>query len=141
MILIGSGPLKKKMKRFARKLEIVKQVEFIDHAENVEEYMREACVFVLPSRYEGMSLALLEALASGLLVITRRDLSSLIESEVNGFEIDIEKNALYYELENIYQNYDNLEIIRKNASKSARAFSLKLTAERYLLLYQETANA
>lgn len=141
LILIGSGPLKKKMKRFARKLEIVKQVEFIDHAENVEEYMREACVFVLPSRYEGMSLALLEALASGLLVITRRDLSSLIESEVNGFEIDIEKNALYYELENIYQNYDNLEIIRKNASKSARAFSLKLTAERYLLLYQETANA
>ena len=52
MILIGSGPLKKKMKRFARKLEIVKQVEFSDHAENVEEYMREACVFVLPSRYE-----------------------------------------------------------------------------------------
>ena len=42
-----------------------------------------------------MSLALLEALASGLLVITRRDLSSLIESRSQRiWEIDIEKNAL-----------------------------------------------
>lgn len=137
LILIGSGPLKKKMQRLVRKMEISKQVKFVGHTSNVEQFMREACVFVLPSRYEGMSLALLEALASGLLVITRRNLTSLIENEVNGFEIDIEKNALFYELENLYENYGQLEIVRRNAEKSVSEFSLKQTAERYYKLYEE----
>lgn len=140
LILIGSGPLKKKMKKFARKLEISKQVKFIDRTENVEKFMQEACVFVLPSLHEGMSLALLEALASGLLVITRRGLSLLIENEENGFEIDLEKNALFYELEYLYENYSDLEIVRRNASRTASSHSLSRTAENYLKLYREVAD-
>lgn len=140
LILIGSGPLKKKIKKLVRKLEISKSVKFIDSTPKIERFMQEASVFVLPSKYEGMSLALLEALATGLLVITRRGLSKLIEHEVNGFEIDLEENALFYELENLYENYSNLEIVRRNATRSVNEYSLKAVADNYLKLYGRIIN-
>jgi glycosyltransferase involved in cell wall biosynthesis len=136
LILIGDGPLKKRITRMARKLEIAKQISFIKNTDKVEKYLQEACVFVLPSHYEGMSLALLEALASGLLVVVSRGLTKLIENEVNGFEIDLEENALYYEFQNLYENYLNLETVRRNAARFAMRYSLKQMADNYLNLYK-----
>lgn len=140
LILIGSGPLKKKIKKLARKLELSKRIKFIESTPKIELFMQEASVFVLPSKYEGMSLALLEALATGLLVISKRGLSDLIEHEVNGFEIDLEENALFYELENLYENYRSFEIVRRNATKSVSKHSIQAVAENYLKLYERMLN-
>ncbi|MDD4000876.1 MAG: glycosyltransferase [Bacilli bacterium] len=137
LILIGDGPLRKNIIRLARKLGISKKVFFIKYTNYVEKYLREACVFVLPSEYEGMSLALLEACASGLLVIVSRSLTDLIEDEINGFEIDLDENALFYILQDLYENYQNLETVRLNAVASVTKYSVDAMAENYLKLYEK----
>jgi glycosyltransferase involved in cell wall biosynthesis len=56
--------------RLAAELEVVDRVHFLGFQRNMPELMRAVDAFVFPSRYEPFGLVLLEALASGLPVVT-----------------------------------------------------------------------
>lgn len=64
--VVGDGPLREAHERLAQSLGISAQVEWLRPTPEVERLYREAAVFVLSSRYEGMPLALLEAQALGV---------------------------------------------------------------------------
>lgn len=54
----------------ARQLGIEDRVQFLGFRKDIKQLMRAADIFVFPSRYEACSLALLEAMASGLPILT-----------------------------------------------------------------------
>lgn len=62
LILVGSGPQSAKLKIMAKKLKVYEKIIWIDYAENVLEILKLSDVFVLPSKYEGFGLVLLEAM-------------------------------------------------------------------------------
>lgn len=64
--VIGEGPLRDEHAALAAQLGIERQVEWVAPTQYIVDHYREAAVFVLPSRYEGMPLALLEAQALGV---------------------------------------------------------------------------
>ena len=64
--LLGDGPLTPQLHDQARALGIAGSVQFLPPTPRVQQQLQEAAVFVLPSRYEGMPLALLEAQALGV---------------------------------------------------------------------------
>ncbi|HEY0819622.1 MAG TPA: glycosyltransferase [Rhizobacter sp.] len=63
--IVGDGPLRAQHEQLAGRLGLV-SVEWLEPTPQIERLFREAAVFVLPSRYEGMPLALLEAQALGV---------------------------------------------------------------------------
>lgn len=64
--IIGDGPLRAELAALAERLGLGRRVTFRGYVDDpVDELMR-AQVFVLPSRFEGMPNALLEAMACGL---------------------------------------------------------------------------
>jgi poly(glycerol-phosphate) alpha-glucosyltransferase len=64
------------------------KVHFLGFHENVSEYLDESDIFILPSISEGQSLALLEALSRGLVVIaTDTGGAKEIINENNGYII------------------------------------------------------
>ncbi len=69
---IGDGRVKKYAKEFIAENGLEKRVEFMGWLSNnkLSEYYKNADIFVLPSWAEGMPNALIEALSSGLAVIT-----------------------------------------------------------------------
>jgi glycosyltransferase involved in cell wall biosynthesis len=69
LALVGDGPERAALERRARDHGILGAVRFAGSAEDVAPWLRAADAFVLPSRTEGLSLALLEAMATGLPVI------------------------------------------------------------------------
>jgi colanic acid/amylovoran biosynthesis glycosyltransferase len=94
LTLIGDGPLRGALQRQAAQLGFGDAVRFtglLPHAK-VEEMLREAHVFVLPSRtsrsgdMEGIPVALMEAMAQGLPVLATRHSGTpeLVEHEVSG---------------------------------------------------------
>jgi amylovoran biosynthesis glycosyltransferase AmsD len=64
--VLGDGPLREATIGLADRLGVQAQVEWLPATEHIEQHFREAAVFVLPSRYEGMPLVLLEAQAMGV---------------------------------------------------------------------------
>lgn len=57
------------MQQTLRDLDLVEQVQFVGGVEDLRTHLRTADVFVLPSRSEGFSNAIIEAMACGLPVI------------------------------------------------------------------------
>jgi glycosyltransferase involved in cell wall biosynthesis len=64
--IVGEGPLGDELAALALELGIASSVQLMPPTDRIETLYREAAVFVLSSRYEGMPLALLEAQALGV---------------------------------------------------------------------------
>ena len=71
LTIVGDGPLRGSLASQAARLGLGQQVTFKGwvHRDDLAQAYRDADVFVLPSSDEGMSNALLEAMASGLAVV------------------------------------------------------------------------
>ena len=70
LIIIGVGPLEKKLKLFAINLKIEEDVFWVGKTSNVFNYMQIFNTFVLTSKYEGFGLVLLEAMSMKLPIIS-----------------------------------------------------------------------
>lgn len=68
--IAGTGPCESALKAQCRNLGIDTRVEFLGQVESPAELFREAAVFVLSSRHEGLPNAMLEAAAAGLPIVT-----------------------------------------------------------------------
>jgi glycosyltransferase involved in cell wall biosynthesis len=67
--IAGTGALEGELRAQAERLGIADAVEFLGFVADVERLYAESRVFVLPSRSEGLSIALCEAMATGLPVV------------------------------------------------------------------------
>jgi glycosyltransferase involved in cell wall biosynthesis/peptidoglycan/xylan/chitin deacetylase (PgdA/CDA1 family) len=67
--IIGDGPLRGELEALAAALGVSDATEFAGFRSDVPGELASLDVFVLPSRFEGLPLALLEAMASGLPVV------------------------------------------------------------------------
>jgi len=68
--LVGSGAWASRLTAMARQEGLAEEVEFLGERADVEELLRRSRIFVLPARWEVLPMALLEAMAAGLPVIT-----------------------------------------------------------------------
>jgi glycosyltransferase involved in cell wall biosynthesis len=64
--IVGDGSLRAEHERMARESGVADCIEWLAPTGEIERHYRDAAVFVLSSRYEGMPLALLEAQALGV---------------------------------------------------------------------------
>jgi glycosyltransferase involved in cell wall biosynthesis len=67
--IMGDGPQRAQLEARVAELELSRRVRFSGSVPDVADRLRRADVFVRPSTSEGMSLALLEAMATGLCVV------------------------------------------------------------------------
>jgi glycosyltransferase involved in cell wall biosynthesis len=69
-LLAGEGPEREPLEAMAARLGIADRVRFLGRREDVPQLLAAADVFVLPSLYEGSSLAVLEAMAAGIPIVS-----------------------------------------------------------------------
>lgn len=99
-VICGQGPLETELRELADELRIENQVKFLGFRKNVPELMHAADLFAFPSYREGLSLSLMEAMASGLPVVCSkiRGNTDLIEDGIGGYLVasaDIDGFAKY----------------------------------------------
>lgn len=110
-------------------------------ADRVMETMQQADAFLFPSRSEGLPLAVMEAMASGLPVIATNgsSLPEVVEHGVTG--IVCERDNVQAFVKAIHALNDSPAVWRKlscsAAERAMRRFSIHTTIERYLVVYQE----
>jgi rhamnosyl/mannosyltransferase len=86
LVIIGQGPLEKKLRRITEALDLAGRVTFLDKVENSVDYFLACQVFVLPSVMpsEAFGIVQLEAMAAGKPVVNTAIRSGVPEVSVDG---------------------------------------------------------
>ncbi len=69
LVLAGDGPLRDSLRERAQALGVGQSILFLGYRDDVPDLLGAADVFALPSLFEGLPLAVLEAMAAGLPVV------------------------------------------------------------------------
>lgn len=93
--ILGDGVLRPQLQAQIESLKLTETVRLFGTQENVSEYLAIAKIFVLPSRSEGLPIALLEAMSAGLpVIVTNLDgMSDVVEHGGNGLLTPVEDSA------------------------------------------------
>jgi glycosyltransferase involved in cell wall biosynthesis len=91
LAVVGEGVLRPRLQRTCEELELQQRVRWLGER-NGQHAMPAFDVLVLPSRYEGLSLVLLEALVAGLpIVVTEQANAGLVvDPDVNGLVVPVD---------------------------------------------------
>jgi glycosyltransferase involved in cell wall biosynthesis len=86
--ILGDGPERAALE--ARAQELGLDAHFAGYVDDVRERLREADIFVLPARAENLPMAILEAMATGLPVVSTRvgGNAELIEDQLTGLLVE-----------------------------------------------------
>lgn len=84
--LVGSGTQDDVLKKLAFKHHLERKIRFWGYQEEIQSFLSQADIFILPSLQEASPYGLLEAMASGLPCIATSvgDVSEWIQPEING---------------------------------------------------------
>ena len=72
LMLAGSGSLRQPLEEMAQALGLAEQVSFFGFVSDVPKFLASLDIFALPSLYEGLGVAALEAMAAGKAVVASR---------------------------------------------------------------------
>lgn len=140
LILVGSGPIQKQLERMADELGIRESVEFAGLQKDVAAQLHRGTLGVLPSRWEGMPNALLEAMACGLACVATRVSGSedVIQHENNGLLVETEDYAGMAEA--LLALLNNPQVARQYGRAArqtiVQGYSLEHVTDRYIEIYR-----
>jgi glycosyltransferase involved in cell wall biosynthesis len=146
LLLVGEGSERPKLEAFVDvHPEWRQQVLFLGSTSHVPELLRAMDVFVLPSVAEGISNALLEAMASGLPVIATSvggNPEVVVDRESGLLFSPYDANALAQYLREVRANRDlRFQLGRRALERVREKFSIDSMVRRYADLYGSTRAA
>jgi glycosyltransferase involved in cell wall biosynthesis len=138
--LAGTGPLEHKLRALADELAIGQRVEFLGHVNDIDALLDRSDVFVLPSKSEGISNALLEAMAHGLpcVVTDIPGNHDLIRDGENGVTVKTDDvQGLAQAILRLADDVGFRQRVGQRAYQTAKAqYALTRVADQYIQLYQ-----
>ncbi len=145
LAIVGDGPLEGRLKRLCNELQISDKVHFIGRIEHKEVplALRAFDCFVHPSFREGLSMAILEAMASGLPVITTNadGVREIFDTnlKIGDMVIPMDQDALFASmLEFRTMSPEQLMDMGENARKHVKEnFTRQAMVKAYVRLYQK----
>ncbi len=138
LIIAGSGNLDT-YKGIINQYSLQENIEFVGSVSSHFEIFKENPIFILPSRSEGMSNSLLEAMAYGLPCISSKVSGStdIIDDGLNGLLFDMGSvEGLVNCINNILNNPEKQEYFGTEAVKKINSsFKMEIIVQKYFELY------
>ena len=135
LVIVGDGPASTELNNLAIELGVADRCKFLGYRANAQSFLRKFDIYVMPSRSEGLPLALLEAAGNGLPVVC---------SNIEVFqEIFSRDEVSFFELENKEDLIRALDFAARNeaelgfniAKKYNSSFTEKVMTKRYIELF------
>lgn len=141
LMMVGEGPEKEPAEQLCKKLGISDRVVFFGNSNEIDRILCFSDLFLLPSKTESFGLSALEAMASGVPVISSNT-GGIPEVNIHGFSgylstvgdvEDMSNNAL-----KILKDDALLEEFKKNAKAQANKFDIHQIVPQYEAIYEKT---
>lgn len=137
--IVGSGPDENKLKNLVNKNNLSDKITFYPATKNVSEFFQKNDIFLMPSLWEGLGIAAMEAMASGLLVVASNvdGLKELIVDTKTGYLISSEKSEAWKEkLQNILTGSLPIDGVTKAGAEFAKDnFGIEKMVSEYEKIY------
>ncbi|MBP9760707.1 MAG: glycosyltransferase family 4 protein [Candidatus Magasanikbacteria bacterium] len=136
-IIIGDGPQKNKLQKLVASKQLTHCVLFTNSLVDAYQFLSAFDMFVLPSRYEGMSITLLEAMTAGLPILAS-DVQGNHDIVSHAGELFVFNNSTQFQEKtlNIIQNKAYRKELSQKALIESKKFSMEHTGEQYIHLYE-----
>ncbi|MDY2588284.1 N-acetyl-alpha-D-glucosaminyl L-malate synthase BshA [Winogradskyella aquimaris] len=141
LMLVGEGPEKEGAEMMVEELGISEKVIFFGNSNEIDRILCFSDLFLLPSQTESFGLAALEAMASGVPVISTNT-GGLPEVNIDGYSgylsdvnavADMSANAI-----KILKDSDTLKTFKANAKAQSKKFDIHNIVPLYEAIYEET---
>ncbi len=139
LMMIGEGPEREKAEQLCTELNIENKVVFLGNSNEVNKILCFSDLFLLPSETESFGLSALEAMASGVPVVSSNS-GGLPEVNINGLSgflspvgdiKSMSQNAIH-----ILKNKTNLDVFKKGAKSTALKFDIHKIVPAYEEIYK-----
>ncbi|MGH8883792.1 MAG: glycosyltransferase [Egibacteraceae bacterium] len=140
LVLVGAGPLEDELRRQVVRKDLGERVVFTGSRDDVQALLPAFDVFVLSSVYEGLSIALLEAMAAGLPSVATRvgGIPDALTDGVDGLLVaPRDPEALATAISSLLRNEPLRRQIGDAAMHSVRRFSIATAVRRTEQLYED----
>lgn len=125
--IYGEGSMRDELQAYIDEKGLRTLVHLCGKVDNVPERIQDAYMFVLPSDYEGLSNALLEAMGIGLPCITTNCAGSddAIQDGENGLIVPIQdRDAMEKAIRKLIEDHERAEIMGKKARESMSRYKV-----------------
>ncbi len=133
------GSLSQRLEEQLRELQITELVQFIGFCEDVEAFMEQIDIYVLPSVTEGLSISTIQAMAAGTPVIVTRSggPTEIVEDGVSGITVPVgDSAALAEKIEFLAKNEEIARGYAEKGYESVRSkFDIRNSMSAYESLY------
>ncbi len=136
--LIGEGELKSEIETFVKENDLVSSVKFLGVMSDVHGYLHDSDIFALPSNYEGIPMALIEAMGTALPIVATAvggvpDMLNETDSMLVANDVADISNAM----ERYYSDPDLRRIHGTKALDASGRFSSDAMGENYACVYKQ----
>jgi len=137
LLVLGEGKDKSKLETQIRDFNLEKNIFLLDRKENVSDYLNASDVFILASLWEGLPIALLEAMACGLPVVATNvgGISEIIKDGVSGFLVELKNPMMLAEKIGYLLNLD-IESRREMGVEGRKIIENKFSLEKMVKNYE-----
>lgn len=140
LLFVGDGPLRNELENHVKALGIEMNVIFLGIRRDIPQILSAIDIFVLPSLWEGLPSALIEAMASGKPIIASDipPIREIVNSEKVGILVPPKNsNAIADSIELLLHNKNLAENISNTAKEKAFSiFNIEITAQHYTDLFK-----
>jgi glycosyltransferase involved in cell wall biosynthesis len=140
LILVGPGHDRQQLVGLANSLGVAGRVQFTGGVDNPADYLRAADIFVLPSRAEGMSNSLLEAMATALPCVASAiagNTDLITDGQTGRLVGEPSREAWSKVLLELIENPVEARVLGTAARERIEAeFALPVVVDRYVELYR-----
>lgn len=138
LTLIGDGELRDSVLEQIQHLELQERVKLIPKTDNVYPFLSDADIFILPSKYEGIPMSIIEAMGTGLPIVASKvgGIPDMLENNQSALLCEPNAEAISVCLERFIGSETLRTSCGENARNTSSRFSSKIMAEQYEKIYQ-----
>ena len=139
--IAGNGPLLDELVAFTKECGVEDRVRFLGYRRDLPAIFREADLFLLPSYREGLGMAAIEAMASGVPLVSsdRHGINDYSIEGVTGFKCHpADYKTMAQNIDRILSDDDLRSKFSENCKEIAKQFSLEESVATMKKIYKET---
>lgn len=144
LLIYGSGDLKPLLLELISLNEVTESVILQGTVRDVQQALLDASIYVLPSRFEGLPMVLLESMSLGLPSVAFKckcGPSDVIDDGNNGFLVDcFNQDDFADKINRLIEDFELRKKLGKNAKQTMAAYSHDIVCKQWERLFQDLIN-